>query len=53
MDDTYSIETVNTAEEARHQIETAREQGVDPWNLYRSHLAIAREMKAILDEEDR
>lgn len=49
MSNGYAIETVNLAAEARAQIKAAREQGVDPWDLYRGHLGIAREMKLALE----
>ena len=47
---TYSIETRDLREEAQHHVNAAIEQGVDPWSLYRGHLALAREIQAILVE---
>ena len=47
----YEIVTVNMRERALEEIRAARDLGVDPWGLYRGHLLIAREMKALLDKD--
>jgi len=48
---TLSIETVDLTEHARAEIETAREQGIDPRVIVGSHLRIARTMENLLREE--
>ena len=49
---TYTIETVNYSEEAQRQIAAADETCIDPYQLYLSHLGIAREIKRQLDARE-
>lgn len=50
---TLSIETVNLAEQARAEIDTARELNVDPWVLIRTHRRTADLMERMLADEAR
>lgn len=52
MDRTHGIEQVNYEEQARLEINVARENGVDPRAIEESHRAIATWIHILLTEEE-
>ena len=49
--ESVAIENVNVGEQARLEIAAAREAGIDPMNIARTHERLARLIPALIDEE--
>lgn len=47
----YMISTVDIMDHAKLEIDTARSEGVDPWDIYKSHVRVALAIQKVLDSE--
>lgn len=51
--ESIAIETITLGEQARMEIAAAREAGIDPMNLARTHDSLARLIPQLLREEEK